>query len=156
VSLLVAIDVEIIFEWPNSRVYQHPIEYRIIIKKHLRVFFGAEPHDALNVGKIISGPIEFHEFGCELAQHGYSRDHRGDRPQIVIGMMCTADGCPVVSLGLRCSTICLITTPSVPFRNPQRADPRLLQRSSPSRWGWSGDASGGETLRKGREQRPVL
>src|SRR6201988_1945106 len=27
---------------------------------------------------------------CELAQHGYSRDHRGDRPQIVIGLMCTA------------------------------------------------------------------
>src|SRR5438128_3789379 len=32
---------------------------------------------------------------CELAQHGYSRDHRGDRPQIVIGLICTADGCPV-------------------------------------------------------------
>jgi hypothetical protein len=32
---------------------------------------------------------------CELAQHGYSRDHRSDRPQIVIGLMCTADGCPV-------------------------------------------------------------
>jgi len=32
---------------------------------------------------------------CELAQHGYSRDHRGDRPQIVIGLMCAADGCPI-------------------------------------------------------------
>src|SRR5207237_10925049 len=32
---------------------------------------------------------------CRLAQHGYSRDHRADRPQIVIGLMCTADGCPV-------------------------------------------------------------
>ena len=32
---------------------------------------------------------------CELAQHGYSRDHRVDRPQIVIGLMCTAEGCPV-------------------------------------------------------------
>src|SRR5438132_11050216 len=32
---------------------------------------------------------------CELAQYGYSRDHRGDRPQIVIGLMCAADGCPV-------------------------------------------------------------
>src|SRR5437870_6928368 len=31
----------------------------------------------------------------ELAQHGYSRDHRGDRPQIVIGLMCAAEGCPV-------------------------------------------------------------
>jgi hypothetical protein len=32
---------------------------------------------------------------CELAQHGYSRDHRGDRPQLVIGLLCAADGCPV-------------------------------------------------------------
>jgi len=32
---------------------------------------------------------------CELAQHGYSRDHRSDRPQLVIGLMCAADGCPV-------------------------------------------------------------
>src|SRR6516162_7288852 len=32
---------------------------------------------------------------CELAQYGYSRDHRSDRPQIVIGLMCTADGCPI-------------------------------------------------------------
>jgi hypothetical protein len=32
---------------------------------------------------------------CELAQHGYSRDHRSDRPQIVIGLMSRADGCPV-------------------------------------------------------------
>jgi hypothetical protein len=32
---------------------------------------------------------------CELAQHGYSRDHRGDRPQLVVGLLCAADGCPV-------------------------------------------------------------
>src|SRR5438067_3727204 len=32
---------------------------------------------------------------CELAPHGYSRDHRGDRPQLVIGLMCAAEGCPV-------------------------------------------------------------
>ncbi len=32
---------------------------------------------------------------CELARYGYSRDHRGDRPQLVIGLMCAADGCPV-------------------------------------------------------------
>ena len=25
---------------------------------------------------------------CELAQHGYSRDHRRDRPQLVIGLLC--------------------------------------------------------------------
>jgi len=32
---------------------------------------------------------------CELAQFGYSRDHRPDRPQIVFGLMCTSEGCPV-------------------------------------------------------------
>ncbi len=32
---------------------------------------------------------------CPLAQHGYSRDSRGDRPQLVIGLLCAADGCPV-------------------------------------------------------------
>jgi hypothetical protein len=32
---------------------------------------------------------------CELAQHGYSRDHRRDRPQLVIGLLCAANGCPV-------------------------------------------------------------
>jgi hypothetical protein len=32
---------------------------------------------------------------CPLAQHGYSRDHRGDRPQIVYGLLCTRDGLPV-------------------------------------------------------------
>ena len=32
---------------------------------------------------------------CELAQHGYSRDHRPDRPQIVYGLLCNRDGCPV-------------------------------------------------------------
>ena len=25
---------------------------------------------------------------CELARHGYSRDKRGDRPQLVIGLLC--------------------------------------------------------------------
>ena len=32
---------------------------------------------------------------CPLARHGYSRDRRGDRPQLVIGLLCAADGCPV-------------------------------------------------------------
>ena len=32
---------------------------------------------------------------CPLARHGYSRDHRGDRPQIVYGVLCTRDGLPV-------------------------------------------------------------
>lgn len=32
---------------------------------------------------------------CPLARFGYSRDGRRDRPQIVIGLMCAADGCPI-------------------------------------------------------------
>jgi len=32
---------------------------------------------------------------CPLAHHGYSRDHRSDRPQLVIGLLCASDGCPV-------------------------------------------------------------
>ncbi len=32
---------------------------------------------------------------CELAQFGYSRDKRGDRRQIVYGLLCDRDGCPL-------------------------------------------------------------
>jgi hypothetical protein len=32
---------------------------------------------------------------CPLARHGYSRDSRGERPQLVIGLLCAADGCPI-------------------------------------------------------------
>lgn len=32
---------------------------------------------------------------CELARYGYSRDHRRDRPQLVIGLLGAANGCPI-------------------------------------------------------------
>jgi hypothetical protein len=32
---------------------------------------------------------------CELAQYGYSRDGQPGKPQIVFGLLCAADGCPV-------------------------------------------------------------
>jgi hypothetical protein len=32
---------------------------------------------------------------CELAQFGYSRDKRADRPQIVYGLLCDRYGCPI-------------------------------------------------------------
>ncbi len=32
---------------------------------------------------------------CPLARHGYSRDHRADRLQIVFGLLCSQEGCPV-------------------------------------------------------------
>ena len=32
---------------------------------------------------------------CELARHGYSRDRRPDRLQIVYGLLCDRDGRPI-------------------------------------------------------------
>ena len=32
---------------------------------------------------------------CELAQHGYSRDGQPGKKQIVFGLLCAADGCPI-------------------------------------------------------------
>ena len=32
---------------------------------------------------------------CPLAKHGYSRDHRGDRPQINYGLLCSDEGIPI-------------------------------------------------------------
>ena len=32
---------------------------------------------------------------CELAHFGHSRDHRSDKMQIVYGLLCSPDGCPV-------------------------------------------------------------
>jgi len=32
---------------------------------------------------------------CELANFGHSRDHRSDKMQIVYGLLCSTDGCPV-------------------------------------------------------------
>jgi transposase len=32
---------------------------------------------------------------CPLACYGHSRDHRGDRPQIVYGLLCTREGLPI-------------------------------------------------------------
>jgi len=32
---------------------------------------------------------------CELARFGHARDHRSDKMQIVYGLLCSADGCPV-------------------------------------------------------------
>jgi hypothetical protein len=32
---------------------------------------------------------------CALARFGYSRDHRRDKAQIVIGLLCSAAGCPI-------------------------------------------------------------
>ena len=39
--------------------------------------------------------------GCSIAQRGYSRDSRGDRPQVCIGLVVTEEGFPAGLRGLR-------------------------------------------------------
>ena len=41
---------------------------------------------------------------CPLAPHGYARDSRPDRAQLVIGLLCAADGCPVAVEVLEANT----------------------------------------------------
>ena len=41
---------------------------------------------------------------CELAARGYSRDHRRDRPQVVYGLLCNGQGCPVAVEAFRGNT----------------------------------------------------
>ena len=42
---------------------------------------------------VSSSYLEGH--ACPLAQYGYSRDHRRDRPQVIYALLCTAQGCPI-------------------------------------------------------------
>ena len=44
---------------------------------------------------------------------GYSRDHRGDRPQIVIGLLCTSDGIPIAHRVFSGNTNDATTLPAV-------------------------------------------
>ena len=41
---------------------------------------------------------------CPLAAHGYSRDHRPDRPQVVFGLLTDGAGCPVAVEAFRGNT----------------------------------------------------
>ena len=68
--------------WAQSRVSSRPR----LARRHLK-------NGALLLYDVTSTYLE--GGCCELARHGYSRDHRRDRPQLVIGLLCAADGCPV-------------------------------------------------------------
>jgi transposase len=61
-------------------------------------------------------------------RHGYSRDSRSDRPQLVIGLLCAADGCPI----------------AVEVFEGNNADPTTVRRRSPDHQsGLSRRAAGG-------------
>src|SRR5262249_33695769 len=46
---------------------------------------------------------------CELAEYGYSRDHRGDRAQVVVGLAVTQDGLPITHRVFPGSTVDVTT-----------------------------------------------
>jgi hypothetical protein len=58
----------------------------VLARKHLR-------NGCLVLYDLTSSYLEGRQ--CELGQFGYSRDGRRDKPQIVFGLLCAADGCPV-------------------------------------------------------------
>lgn len=50
---------------------------------------------------------------CELAEYGYSRDHRSDRSQIVIGLAVTQEGVPITHRVFPGSTVDVTTLPAI-------------------------------------------
>jgi hypothetical protein len=76
-------DIYTTLDWLGSE--QTFIENQLA-RRHLK-------NGALVLYDVTSTYLEGH--CCPLARHGYSRDNRGDRPQLVIGLLCAADGCPV-------------------------------------------------------------
>lgn len=65
---------------------EQPFIETALARRHLR-------HGALLLYDVTATYLEGRH--CPLARYGHSRDHRGDRPQRVIGLVCAADGCPV-------------------------------------------------------------
>ena len=65
---------------------QQPRVESALARRHLK-------HGTLVLYDVSSSYLEGRK--CPLAQHGYSRDHRPDRPQIVYGLLCTREGLPV-------------------------------------------------------------
>ena len=70
-------------DWLLER--QPGIEWRLA-RKHLNA-------DEPVLYDLSSSYFEGHT--CPLAKHGYSRDHRGDLPQVNYGLYCAQDGTPV-------------------------------------------------------------
>src|SRR6202142_2925482 len=65
---------------------QQPRVESALSRRHLK-------HGTLVLYDVSSSYLEGRK--CPLAQHGYSRDHRPDRLQIVYGLLCTREGLPV-------------------------------------------------------------
>ena len=73
------------------------LPHKETLEKHLRQRFGElfELKCDLLLYDITSTYFEGDMEGCHLAQRGYSRDSRGDRPQVCIGLVVTEEGFPL-------------------------------------------------------------
>lgn len=73
------------------------LPHKEALEKHLRQRLGElfELKCDLLLYDVTSTYFEGDLEGCPLAQRGYSRDSRGDRPQVCIGLVVTEDGYPL-------------------------------------------------------------
>ena len=73
------------------------LPHKEALEKHLRQRFGElfELKCDLLLYDVTSTYFEGDLEGCPLAQRGYSRDSRGDRPQVCIGLVVTEEGFPL-------------------------------------------------------------
>lgn len=78
--------VDDLYEAMDWLLQRQPAIERKLAKRHLR-------EGGLALYDLSSSYFEGAR--CPLAQRGYSRDHRSDRPQITYGLLCSAEGCPV-------------------------------------------------------------
>jgi len=84
----------------TDRLYQgldRLLPHKEAIETHLRQRFGElfELKCDLLLYDVTSTYFEGDMEGCPLAKRGYSRDSRGDRPQVCIGLVVTEDGFPL-------------------------------------------------------------
>jgi transposase len=107
-------------EWPSG---DGPLDYH----HYLRAMDHLHPHreeleDRLfsRVTNLLSLPLRlvFYDLTstyfegdgvCELAEYGYSRDHRGDRAQVVVGLAVTQEGLPITHRVFPGSTVDVTT-----------------------------------------------
>jgi transposase len=73
------------------------LPHKEVLETHLRKRLGElfELKCDLLLYDVTSTYFEGEMAGCPIAQRGYSRDSRGDRPQVCIGLVVTEDGFPL-------------------------------------------------------------
>jgi transposase len=84
----------------TTRLYEaldQLLPHKEALETHLRKRLGElfELKCDLLLYDVTSTYFEGEMAGCPMAQRGYSRDSRGDRPQVCIGLVVTEDGFPV-------------------------------------------------------------